>query len=131
MTMLGFETLAERDQETWMRKSVEFLDRNGVSYFRDTQDAVIYLTAVYLYNLREHTIEHMHYPCFVVHCFEENWRFVCDSHPVAFARFKRAAKRGNRAGPNRVALFHWRSVGDCVVKFATEGYPYDKDYIPA
>lgn len=125
-----FDALPTHKQELWMRNAVEHLDRTGISFEEDAHDVVIYLTAIWLYQLSDHTITKQTYPCYVVHCIEEGWRFVTNSSHIAFNKWKRAAQRNAKNGGNRVALFYYKKAHEQVRKYATEGYPYDKDYAP-
>lgn len=125
-----FEALPVKQQELWLIRARDHLDKTGLSYAENDRDVVLYMTALFLFHIQDYTIHSMVYPCYVVHCIEEGWRFVTDSFAMAHSKFKRAAERGNKLGQNRVALFHWTKDQKCEKRFASAQYPFETDYLP-
>lgn len=125
-----FEALPMHDQELWLIRARNHLDKTGISYTEDMRDPVLYMTAVFLYTIDPMILTGMAYPCYVVHCVEEGWRFVTDSFAIAHSKFKRAAERSTSLGKHRVALFKWDADRKCEKRYATEGYPFETDYQP-
>ena len=125
-----FEELTVPQQESLYRQAVEFLDRTDISFREADRDTVYYLTAIYLWQLKEFTVRKEINPKYVVHCLEENWRFVSDSRALCFARYKNAIARKTHTGSNRVAMFYYDKAGKQTRLYASEGYPFEVDREP-
>lgn len=121
--MNGFNKEPDHVQEKYLAKAQEHLLRSGRVWCEANHDPVMYITAVYLYNMDTLSSEKLTYPYYVVHSHDTGWRFECTTVKAAFQQFKEGCKRSER-----VAMFYWKDKRTCERTHASEGYPFEKDF---
>lgn len=60
---------------------------------------------------------------YVVHDHDTGWRKEYSSWGVAFCMWKGRTKDGHE-----VAMYHWDKKGNCTRVYATQNYPFERDY---
>lgn len=125
LSHLGRKFLAIPDVEIerYIDKAIEHLQGSRRSWSEDNNEKILYITAVYLYQLDQLCSAKPVYPYYVVHSQNQDWRFETSNARTAFNQFKQAVRGGDRVG-----LFHWASRSECKKLYGSEGYAFERDF---
>lgn len=117
-----FESKA--DQDHWIEMAKNYLDRSAFSWAAKDEERLVYLTAVYLYQVRSLCKQPVPaFPFFVVHNQDTGARFTTPSVREATGKFGAASRRNQRIG-----VFYWAGKNLCIRRWASDGYSFDRDF---
>lgn len=111
--------------DLWIAQAQAMIGRMGWTYTEFDYAELVYCTAIFLYKTSHLRRTERTYPHYVVHCHDDDSRFETPSHGIAMGHFKRLQLDGKRG-----AVFHWLSSLDHKRLYASEGYPYSRDFGP-
>lgn len=115
--------IPDEDVDRYILKAHDHLQATRRSWSEKDHDTVMYVTAVYLYQLDQLCTTRPAYPYYVVHSQDKDWRFETPTTRLAFNTFKKACADGER-----VAMFYWENKGTCIRTHASEGYAFERDF---
>lgn len=118
----SFAALDSSVQELWLERAIEHLQKSGYSWTAEYHDVLVYITAVYLFQISLMAKTKPEYPFYVVHSMDKEWRFISQDYREAYKRFVLADRK------ERVALFFWRGKNVCEKLTASDGYVFDRDF---
>lgn len=119
----GFYDLPPSEMMSWCERAVKFVEKQGWTYTEFDRTELMFGVAVFLYYVSSKVNQATKYPLYVVHSADNDWRFETASYQEAFEIWKKRNRHGER-----VALFHWEHKDHHVKRFASEDYPFSKDY---
>lgn len=118
----SLEGLLDHAQD-WADRAEAFIVQNGWSITDENRQKLIQTTSLYLMHMDAANVSLARKDCYVVHSQDKEWRYQTKGRAVAFDKFKKADKSGDR-----VAMFHWDDKGNCTRLFASDGYTLSRDY---
>lgn len=118
----SFNSLTAAEQQVWIEAAEHHLERNQWHWGEANHASVMYITAVYLFELGKQATT-AQFPHYVVVSQDKPWRFTTADFVLAARRFRVGVKENER-----VAMFIWSTRDKCQRLHASDDYSLGYDF---